>query len=185
MFLCSFYLSLALPVYLRGFYYHRSWQVFLCSFYLSLALPVFLKGFYYHRSWQVFLCSFYLSLALPVFLNGFYYHRSWQVFLCSFYLSLALPVFLKGFIIIGAGECSFGLFICHLPCQCSLRYLLPSQLASVPLLFLSLTCLATEPLRTEPEEINLLLYTQNTNHQVGLKNSGRINLLHSSVYTEH
>ena len=159
----------------------------------------------------MFLCSFYLSLALPVFLKGFYYHRSWRVFLCSFYLSLALPVFLKGFIIIGAGECSFGLFICHLPCQCSLRYLLPSQLASVPLfflsvtclasvpqgilllselasvplLFLSLTCLATEPLRTEPEEINLLLYTQNTNHQVGLKNSGRINLLHSSVYTEH
>ena len=107
---------------------------------------------------------------------------------CSFVLFIChLPCQCTSgdFIIIGAGKCSFVLFICHLPCQCSLRYLLPSQLASVPLLFLSLTCLATEPLRTEPEEINLLLYTQNTNHQVGLKNSGRINLLHSSVYTEH
>ena len=139
-------MSIDLPLYHYDNSLSQSWQVFLCSFHISLALPLYFVLFishlpchctfmiiYYPRRWQVFLCSFHISLALPLYFVLFishlpchctfmiiYYPRRWQVFLCSFHISLALPLY-------------FVLFISHLPCHCTL-------------FFSSLTCLPNVPL---------------------------------------
>ena len=126
-------MSIALPLNYYDNSLSQCWQVFLCSFHISLALPLYFVLFISHLPCH---CTFMII----------YYPRRWQVFLCSFHISLALPLY-------------FVLFISHLPCHCTLFFhlslalpmflydsLLSSEVTTAPLLFLSLTCLATEPL---------------------------------------